>query len=162
MHHCLWWCITSALFPISRKAQIGWKAPVPQMYRWVWLYGCRTRMKLEHSFWKRNETWDIKTPCLWVILYNETYSWRKDLNIFIYEISVHVYVVILPVKYIIMQSMWDIWDLFFMKELANVNISLQIAISLLQIIQFKLSFMLYENNVDTSNREKLWRNWNRH
>lgn len=29
--------VTSALLPISRKAQIGWKAPVPQIYKWVWL-----------------------------------------------------------------------------------------------------------------------------
>lgn len=48
-----------------------------------------------------------------------------------------------------------------MKELVNVNIILQTANSLLQIIKFKLSFILYENNVDTSNREKLWRDWNR-
>lgn len=34
----LWWCqgtLTSACWPASTKAQTGWKAPVPQAYRWV-------------------------------------------------------------------------------------------------------------------------------
>lgn len=29
--------LTSSRWPTSTKAQVGWKAPVPQASRWVWL-----------------------------------------------------------------------------------------------------------------------------
>lgn len=35
--------------PTVMKVQMGWKAPVPQASRWVWLWGCETRTKLAHS-----------------------------------------------------------------------------------------------------------------
>lgn len=44
-----------------------------------------------------------------------------------------------------------------MKNTAYVSINLQKANSLLQIIKFELSFILYENNADTFHREKPWR-----
>lgn len=43
-----------------------------------------------------------------------------------------------------------------MKELAYVCSNLHTASSLLHIIKFKLSFILYENKADTYNREKRW------
>lgn len=41
--------LTSPRCPTARRAQVGWKAPVPQASRWVRLWGCSTRTKLAHS-----------------------------------------------------------------------------------------------------------------
>lgn len=60
------------------------------MYRWVWLKGWRTRMKLEHSFWKRNEISDIKYP-------QPMYDSIQMAKNLVYAIPAFVYIVILPV-----------------------------------------------------------------
>lgn len=41
--------LTSPRCPTATRAQVGWKAPVPQASRWVRLCGCSTRTKLAHS-----------------------------------------------------------------------------------------------------------------
>lgn len=43
-----------------------------------------------------------------------------------------------------------------MKDFAYVSSKLHTANFLLHIIKFKLSFILYENNIDAFKREKLW------
>lgn len=43
--------LTSSRWPTSTNAQVGWKAPVPQASKWVWLYAWSSFTKFMHSVW---------------------------------------------------------------------------------------------------------------